>query len=92
MDIDKDGRKDIVAAGNLYQSERETTRADASYGIILKNNGNLKFTPLPWTDTGWFVPGDVRDLELIEGDDAIRIIVASNNSPLRSYRFNPVVQ
>jgi len=62
MDIDKDGRQDLVVAGNLYQSEIETGRADSGTGVVLMNNGSLKFEALDVMESGVYLPDDVKSL------------------------------
>jgi hypothetical protein len=39
-DMNGDGIKDILLAGNEYQTEVMTGRYDASYGCFLKGSGN----------------------------------------------------
>jgi hypothetical protein len=65
MDVNKDGNMDILLAGNDYSTEVETGRNDAGIGLVLLGNGKGDFKPLPVTNTGFFVPGDVKALENI---------------------------
>jgi hypothetical protein len=39
-DLDGDGHKDLLLAGNEYQAERIRGRYDASYGCFLRGTGN----------------------------------------------------
>ncbi|WP_036379603.1 VCBS repeat-containing protein [Muricauda sp. MAR_2010_75] len=79
MDIDDDGFKDLVLAGNLYVSEIETPRNDASYGTYLRGDGTGKFHALPNMESGLFIGGDVKDLAFMEVDGKKFIIAAKNN-------------
>jgi hypothetical protein len=62
-DFDGDGKLDIVFSGNLFTSEVETTRNDASIGGMLKGDGQGNFSWVPVTKSGYFTPGDVKDVE-----------------------------
>jgi hypothetical protein len=81
-DIDGDGNLDLIIAGNMYGSEVVTTRNDASIGLYLKGDGKGNFKALPATESGLFIDGDVRKINLIHlGNNKDRaIIVAKNNS------------
>ena len=45
-DYNKDGNLDMVVAGNMYASEVETPRNDASYGVFLAGDGKGNFETL----------------------------------------------
>ncbi|MDC6365865.1 MULTISPECIES: VCBS repeat-containing protein [Flavobacteriaceae] len=59
-DYNGDGNMDAIMAGNLYGSEVETPRNDASYGIVLLGNGDNTFKALFPYESGLFVKGDVK--------------------------------
>lgn len=82
-DFDKDGNLDAVIAGNLYNSEVETPRNDASYGLFLKGNGNGQFTSIPTAESGLYIPGDVKDLQEITIANKPYILAAKNNDYLQ---------
>lgn len=83
-DFDKDGLKDILVAGNLYQSEVETPRNDASIGLLLKGNGTSQFTPLALEDSGVFLDGDVKRMRSIRlgKSNAKKAILVVRNSDI----------
>ena len=58
--------RDILLAGNKFDVEVETTPADASPGLFLKGTGGLNFTPLKHFESGFFVPYNVKDMQLIK--------------------------
>ena len=78
-DIDQDGNKDLVVAGNLYGSEIETPRNDASIGLFLKGQGQFKFDPIPMWKSGLSLAHDVKEIKLIDYQDTKALIIAVNN-------------
>ncbi len=91
-DIDSDGNKDLVIAGNLYGTNVETPRNDAGTGLFLKGDGHGNFKPEPYTESGLFLPGDIRVISLIHSgkSKALGIIAAGNNCMIRMVMINPV--
>ena len=65
-DVNNDQLNDLIIAGNLYQSEIETGRADSGTGSILLNRGNKSFEALPVHESGLYLPHDVKSIQLIE--------------------------
>jgi len=61
-DYDGDGNLDFVIAGNLYESEIETPRNDSSIGLFLKGDGKGNFKAVSRMKSGFFAPGDVKDM------------------------------
>ncbi|MCB4798082.1 VCBS repeat-containing protein [Neotamlana laminarinivorans] len=83
-DYDNDGNLDALIAGNLYNSEVETPRNDASFGLFLKGNGKGKFKSIPVSESGFYVSGDVKDLKEISINSKKHILAAKNNDYLQS--------
>jgi len=89
-DFDKDGRKDILLAGNKFDVEVETTAADASPGVFLKGTGDLGFRSLKPCESGFFVPYNVKDMQLIKVKGEPTVIVSINNEGLRMFSTGTV--
>ncbi|MBJ7882998.1 VCBS repeat-containing protein [Gelidibacter salicanalis] len=87
-DFDADGVPDLLLAGNNYQSEIETTRADAGIGTYLKGNGKGMFVYVPNPKHGFFADTDVRDVKLMTTTRGQIILVANNNDVLTSFVYN----
>jgi len=81
-DFDMDGVKDILVVGNMYQSEVETPRNDASYGLYLRNEGNGNFKPISAIESGVLIDGDVKDMHQINILGNKAIIIGRNNDEL----------
>ncbi|WP_348800095.1 VCBS repeat-containing protein [Flavobacterium adhaerens] len=87
-DFDKDGNLDAVITGNMFNSEVETPRNDAGYGLFLKGNGKGGFKPISPLTSGFFTPGDVKNMERIKVKDKNYFLVTKNNSFLQTIRIN----
>ena len=85
-DYNKDGNLDILTAGNLYVSEVETPRNDASFGYYFTGNGNGTFKAVTPKESGVFIKGDTKDLANIKINDTSYIIAAKNNDYLQFIR------
>jgi enediyne biosynthesis protein E4 len=89
-DFDGDGIMDVLIAGNNFVTEVETTPYNSGKGLLLKGLGKGEFRVLPESESGVFLPGDVRVLLpiRISGENIPGIIVASNNGKLRLLMLN----
>ena len=88
QDFNGDGNLDVLVAGNLYVSEVETPRNDASFGYYLQGNGKGSFKAIPPTKSGLFIKGDTKDLAKIRVGDTDYIIAAKNNDKLQYIQVN----
>lgn len=86
-DVNKDGKKDLILAGNIYNMEIETPRLDSGNGMVLINNGDLKFEIIRSVESGFNVPGDVKDMVSIKTDTGIQLLVANNNGPVQGFEL-----
>ncbi|MEM6801434.1 MAG: FG-GAP-like repeat-containing protein, partial [Bacteroidota bacterium] len=87
-DIDKDGHLDAILGGNLYASEVETTRNDASIGLFLKGSGKGSFTPITYKQSGLHIGGDVKKLKILSGPNGYLMAVGNNNDKLQLIKLN----
>ncbi|WP_339656566.1 VCBS repeat-containing protein [Flavobacterium frigidarium] len=87
-DYDKDGKLDVLITGNMYNSEVETPRNDAGHGLFLKGNGKGKFKSIAAVDSGFFTPGDVKNMEKIKVKGKNYLLITKNNSFLQSIKIN----
>ena len=59
-DFDGDGNLDLLVAGNLYDSEPNTPRADAGNGLWLRGDGRGGFVPVGSRASGFLAPHNAR--------------------------------
>lgn len=88
-DYTKDGHLDILIAGNLHSSEVETPRNDAGNGLLLEGDGQGGFEPLEGHRSGFYAPGDVKDMEAIKVAGKEYIVVVKNSDYIQFIKTNP---
>ncbi len=79
QDFDNDGKKDLLIAGNMYHTEVETSRADANIGLFLKGDNRGNFSPINIEKSGFYAPGDVKDMQLLSSANGNTLILLSKN-------------
>ncbi|MDN5215251.1 VCBS repeat-containing protein [Fulvivirgaceae bacterium BMA12] len=83
-DFNEDGHTDLLVAGNNYEVEVETTRADASIGYWLKGSRQKNFDVIQSQKSGIHFEGSVKDLQMIKiGQQTTGILVGTGNGKLR---------
>ncbi|MEO9531133.1 MAG: VCBS repeat-containing protein [Crocinitomicaceae bacterium] len=89
IDINGDGLKDIIAVGNRFNSEVETTRYDAGCGVVYlqKKGGGFEYaTPL---ETKFFAPHNAKSLCTIKlANGKTGILVGNNNQIIQLFQLN----
>ena len=89
LDVNHDGFEDIIAAGNIYETEVETPRLDALSGVILLSNGKDGYTQIPYQDSGLSLDGNVKSLELISNsNNEVYLINTANDGPLGIHKLS----
>lgn len=78
-DFDGDRKLDLLVAGNLHTTEVETSRDDAGVGLLLRGDGKGGFTALSPLESGFFAPGDIKQLVLLPRPGKPALVVAGVN-------------
>ncbi len=88
-DFNLDGNLDILLAGNLFTSEIETPRNDASFGAFLQGDGKGNFKPHYPSQSGLYLGGDIKDVKrlIIKGEPFL--LAAENNAATHLIKINP---
>jgi enediyne biosynthesis protein E4 len=82
-DINADGKKDLILAGNLSTARIKFGKYDASNGTVLLGDGSGNFEYLRNRKTGLNLKGDVRSLMTMNK----KLIVGTNNDRLRVFEY-----
>ncbi|MEM9930036.1 MAG: FG-GAP-like repeat-containing protein, partial [Bacteroidota bacterium] len=78
-DVNQDGIADAILVGNLYQSEVETPRADASLGVVLQGKGKGRLAPLSIDVSGLAIRKDLREICTVKTVGGTMYLLVSNN-------------
>jgi hypothetical protein len=84
-DADGDNNLDLIVAGNLYDAEPNTPRADAGNGLWLKGDGKGHFTPVSPRQSGFLAPLNVSGLTLITTPSGKAVIVSNSGDSLQAF-------
>jgi hypothetical protein len=87
-DIDGDGKADLLTAGNFDGVKPEIGRMSAGYGLYLRGDGKGHFTPVRELESGFFVPGQARDIKRVRTRTGNIYIVSRNNDRALIFRSN----
>jgi hypothetical protein len=81
-DFNGDSKIDIVLFGNLFESEVETPRNDASFGLFLSGNAKGSFTPYEPNASGLQVKGEISVAIPIKIGNNSCLLLARNDDTL----------
>jgi hypothetical protein len=83
VEVDGDGALDLLLAGNFDGVKPEIGRMSASYGLFLRGDGAGEFTPVRTSESGFFVPGQARDMARVDtGEGELYVVTRNNDRPL----------
>ncbi|HET9637554.1 MAG TPA: VCBS repeat-containing protein, partial [Gemmatimonadaceae bacterium] len=85
-DFDGDGKTDLLVAGNFFDVTPMLGGYDASYGLLLRGDGQGSFTAVDGQASGLAIDGQVRDMKLIRTPKGQLIAVARNNDQVMMLR------
>jgi hypothetical protein len=87
-DVDGDGKTDVLMAGNFEGVKPEIGTLTAGYGVFLRGDGKGRFTPVRELESGFFVPGQARDIQRVRTRTGSIYIVSRNNDRPLIFRMN----
>ncbi|MHC4990200.1 MAG: VCBS repeat-containing protein [Planctomycetota bacterium] len=78
-DFDGDGHTDLLIAGNFFDVPPVRGRYDASYGLLLRGDGEGGLQAVDLEASGLLIEGQTRHLGSLRRADGNRLIVAARN-------------
>jgi hypothetical protein len=91
-DVDRDGRTDLVLAGNFYGFKPDIGRMGASYGLLLRGGANGVFEAVGARESGFMVPGQARDIQRVRTANGELIVVTRNDDQPLVFRATRLVR
>lgn len=88
LDANKDGKKDLLLAGNNSWTRIKFGRYSANHGVLLIGDGKGNFNYVSQAQSGLNVRGNVRSTLAIKTGNTESIFFGMNNAPVMSYRLN----
>ncbi|MEN0004450.1 MAG: CRTAC1 family protein [Bacteroidota bacterium] len=93
LDIDGDGDEDVLSAGNITAVQPAIGKLDASYGLVLENDGRGNLIPLSPQQSGFIVFGESRQLStILTANGQPLIIVGRNNTTTQIFEQALITQ
>ena len=83
LDVDGDGHLDLIVAGNTFESEANTPRADAGNGLFMKGDGKGHFVAVSPRASGFLAPRNVAGLALLNTPTGKAVLVANTGDSLQ---------
>lgn len=80
-DLDGDSLPEVIAAGNYYPWRTTWGRQDACFGWVLQDRGKGWEIWYP-AQSGLWLPGDVRDLQIVKGKAGRLLLASAYEGPL----------
>ncbi len=90
LDFNNDGFEDLIIAGNIFNTEVETPRLDNPYALVLQSNGTNNYTVLGPSETGLYLNGNVKSIEIIDFNESPLIIFGCNNGQTEIFELNKI--
>ena len=89
MDVNKDGILDLILGGNQYEFKPQFSRLDANYGSVLLGNRKGNFSWLTYSQSGFFINGEVKQVKIIKDKNKkVSIIAVVNDNTPKIFRRN----
>jgi len=87
-DIDKDGKKDLILAGNNSWTRIKFGHFTSSNGTFLSGNGKGEFSYVPQWKSGLNIRGNVRSLKMFSKgkNSGNQFIFGINNAPVKTVK------
>ena len=88
-DVNGDGLQDAFIAGGIFDTEAETPRWDAGFGLLMISNGS-SYEPLSLEKSGLYLPGNVKSIGIAQhqGLNTALLLIGRNNGPLQIWNID----
>ena len=88
VDVNHDGKEDLVLSGNNSWTRIKFGRYRANHGVLLLNDGKGNFTYVPQSKSGLNIRDDIRSSMIISCGKKIKALFGANNDRIKTYTLN----
>lgn len=88
MDVDRDGKKDLVLSGNNVSTRIKFGRYRANHGIVLLGDGKGNFSYVSQQKSGLSLRNDIRSAVAIHSGNKTTLLLGANDARVQSYTLN----
>ena len=88
LDYNKDGKMDIILAGNQSSIRIRMGVIDANFGQLYTGDGQGNFTYVDQPSSGLRLTGDTKSLQVISSKGDLYLLVGTNNVGVTSYKIH----
>ncbi|MGC1240656.1 MAG: VCBS repeat-containing protein [Chryseosolibacter sp.] len=88
VDYNKDGKMDLVVAGNQSSIRIRMGVIDANFGQLYEGDGKGNFRYVGQPASGLRLTGDTKSLQMLSADGEVYLMVGTNNVGIHAYQLN----
>jgi hypothetical protein len=87
-DLNNDGNKDLILAGNNTWTRIKFGRYSANHGVVMLGDGKGNFTYVPQNESGLNIRDNVRSMQAISVGKNVEVICGSNDAQVKLINQN----
>jgi hypothetical protein len=88
-DVNKDGISDLILGGNQYEFKPQFGRLDANYGSVLLGNKSGVYSWLPYSQSGFFVKGEIKHIKTLKNKNkTVSVLAVINDNTPKIFKSN----
>jgi hypothetical protein len=88
LDVNKDGKTDVLLGGNFYGTDAQIGRYDASVGAVLLGDGKGGLQVVGPASSGFNIPGNVRSIMTVKTKTGTNVLVVRNSDKPSLLKLN----
>ena len=90
LDFNKDGKMDLIVAGNQSSIRIRMGVIDANFGQLYNGDGKGNFAYVSQPESGLRLTGDTKSLQVVQSKRETFLLVGTNNVGVNTYKLQEV--